>query len=163
LAVIVQLVLAEREVELCDRDGGDRDTRDRLGSADERLEVDRRDETVEADRGSRLTLELSGFGEGLAEHGLGWFAREAAGALLQAAAPAALGDWLTDRWARRPTGAFSRDVYRDPLYHRPSFLAILETLQLAPEDRLLDVGCGGGAFLEEALKSGCRAAGIDHS
>jgi SAM-dependent methyltransferase len=117
----------------------------------------------EADRGSRLTLELSGFGEGLAEHGLGWFAREAAGALLQAAAPAALGDWLTDRWARRPTGAFSRDVYRDPLYHRPSFLAILETLQLAPEDRLLDIGCGGGAFLEEALKSGCRAAGIDHS
>ncbi|MGH7482116.1 MAG: class I SAM-dependent methyltransferase, partial [Longimicrobiales bacterium] len=30
-------------------------------------------------------------------------------------------------------------------------------------DRLLDVGCGGGAFLKRALASGCHAAGVDHS
>jgi ubiquinone/menaquinone biosynthesis C-methylase UbiE len=28
---------------------------------------------------------------------------------------------------------------------------------------LLEVGCGGGALLQEALKSECRAAAIDHS
>src|SRR5947199_280884 len=32
-----------------------------------------------------------------------------------------------------------------------------------PEDALLEIGCGGGAFLAEALRSGCRAAGVDHS
>ena len=28
---------------------------------------------------------------------------------------------------------------------------------------LLEVGCGGGAFLDAALHSGCRAAAVDHS
>jgi ubiquinone/menaquinone biosynthesis C-methylase UbiE len=28
---------------------------------------------------------------------------------------------------------------------------------------LLEVGCGGGAFLHDALESGCRAAAVDHS
>jgi ubiquinone/menaquinone biosynthesis C-methylase UbiE len=28
---------------------------------------------------------------------------------------------------------------------------------------LLEVGCGGGAFLHDALESGCRAVAIDHS
>ncbi len=28
---------------------------------------------------------------------------------------------------------------------------------------MLEVGCGGGAFLHEALKTGCRASAIDHS
>jgi ubiquinone/menaquinone biosynthesis C-methylase UbiE len=36
-------------------------------------------------------------------------------------------------------------------------------LALTADDYLLDVGCGGGAFLKQALESGCRAAGIDHS
>lgn len=42
-------------------------------------------------------------------------------------------------------------------------MAILNVLKLKPEDCLLEVGCGGGAFLHDALQSGCKAAGIDHS
>ena len=34
---------------------------------------------------------------------------------------------------------------------------------LGPEDYLLEVGCGGGAFLDDARRSGCKAAAIDHS
>jgi ubiquinone/menaquinone biosynthesis C-methylase UbiE len=40
---------------------------------------------------------------------------------------------------------------------------ILGELELQPSDILLDVGCGGGAFLKESLERGCRVAGIDHS
>ena len=34
---------------------------------------------------------------------------------------------------------------------------------MTADDRLLEVGCGGGAFLHEALESGCSAGAIDHS
>src|SRR5439155_26951158 len=74
-----------------------------------------------------------------------------------------LGDWITDRRARRPSGAMSRDVYKNPTHHWPNFLAILDVLALSPRDYLLEVGCGGGAFLHEALKSVSRASAIDHS
>jgi SAM-dependent methyltransferase len=74
-----------------------------------------------------------------------------------------LGDWITDRKTRRPSGPQARAFYRDPLYHRPNFKAILNVLGLKDDDYLLEVGCGGGAFLEEALRSGCKAAAIDHS
>ena len=56
-----------------------------------------------------------------------------------------------------------REGYRDPSHHRPSFGAILERLELGPEDVLLEIGSGGGAFLQQALRSGCRAKAIDHS
>jgi SAM-dependent methyltransferase len=65
--------------------------------------------------------------------------------------------------ARRPSGEPARDVYRDPLYHRPNFRVLLSELDLSADDYLLEVGCGGGALLEEALRSGCRAAAVDHS
>jgi ubiquinone/menaquinone biosynthesis C-methylase UbiE len=94
---------------------------------------------------------------------LGWFAGEVAATLIASSAPNRLGDWITDRHARSPTGANSRETYRNPVYHWPNFLAILKVLSLTPEDYLLEVGCGGGAFLHEALKSGCHAAAIDHS
>jgi ubiquinone/menaquinone biosynthesis C-methylase UbiE len=115
--------------------------------------------------GAQVTLEHRGWG-GLifgADELLGWFAGEVAAPLLRATAPAALGDWLTDRMGRRPTGAQARAVYRDPLYHWPNFRVILSGLALTPDDYLVEVGCGGGALLKEALKSGCRAAAIDHS
>lgn len=118
------------------------------------------------DGGTRVTLEHEGFGGLLRDRGeelAGWFADAVAAPLLAAWSPGRLGDWITDRAARRPSGRQSKAMYQDPLYHRPNFLAILEHLSLTPKDRLLDVGCGGGAFLQEALKSGCRAAGIDHS
>jgi SAM-dependent methyltransferase len=83
--------------------------------------------------------------------------------LLRASAPIAFGDWLTDRVARMPSGARARETYRDPLYHWPNFRVLLEELALTADDFLLEVGCGGGAFLHAALESGCRAAAIDHS
>lgn len=115
--------------------------------------------------GTRVTVEHRGLGEALGgpDDVAGWLASEAIGPFIRGATPRALGDWITDRRARRPWGVESRGVYRDPLYHYPGFRALLEELALGPDDYLLEVACGGGALLEEALRSGCRAAAIDHS
>ena len=94
---------------------------------------------------------------------LGWYVGEVVAPILSSSAPRRLGDWITDRHARQPSGKNSRKFYRNPVYHWPNFLAILGVLNLQPEDNLVEVGCGGGAFLHEALKSGCRASAIDHS
>ena len=94
---------------------------------------------------------------------LGWFAAVVAAPVLQATTPPALVDWTTDRRARKPSGGGARATYRDPTYHRPNFKLLLHTLALRRDDVLLEVGCGGGAFLQEALLSGCRAAALDHS
>lgn len=129
----------------------------------ETMEVALQFEPVEG--GTRAVLEQRGWGGliGGAEELAAWFAGQAAVPLLRATAPAALGNWITDRRARRPTGAQARAVYRDPLYHYPNFRVILAELALGPEDDLIEIGCGGGAFLKDALRSGCRAAAIDHS
>ena len=115
--------------------------------------------------GTRITVEQRGFGRllGGTEEITGWFAGQVVAPLLYATSPSALGDWLTDRRARRPSGEQARAVYRDPLFHRPNFAVLLELLALREEDVLLEVGCGGGAFLQDALESGCRAAAVDHS
>jgi ubiquinone/menaquinone biosynthesis C-methylase UbiE len=116
--------------------------------------------------GTRVTLEHTGWSKLLGDRGqelAGWFATEVAAPILSAMGPTRLGDWITDRRARRPTGPQARATYGDPIYHRPNFRAILAVLGLQPGDYLLEVGCGGGAFLQDALRSGCRAAAIDHS
>ncbi len=115
--------------------------------------------------GARLSLELRGWDAVAGDAGdlVGWFASELATPLIAAATPDAVGDWITDRRARRPSGPGARAVYRDPLFHYPNFRVILAELALTPEDELVEVACGGGAFLKLALASGCRAAAIDHS
>jgi SAM-dependent methyltransferase len=115
--------------------------------------------------GTRVTVEHRGWGGLIGDSGelVGWFAGTVVAPFLQATAPPAFGNWLTDRRARRPSGARARDVYRDPLYHYPNFYAILQELALSRDDYLIEVGCGGGVLLAEALKSGCRAAAVDHS
>lgn len=115
--------------------------------------------------GTRVTLEHHGWGRLIGDAGeiASWFAEEVVAPLLQATAPARFGDWLTDRGARRPSGAQARAIYRDPLYHYPNFRVILAELALSADDYLLEVACGGGALLNEALRSGCRAAAVDHS
>ncbi len=116
--------------------------------------------------GTRVTLEHHDWGGLLNDKGgelADWFTSQVVAPLFQATAPVRFGDWLTDRGARRPSGMRSRSVYRDPTYHRPNFLAILSVLALKDDDYLLEIGCGVGAFLQNALQSGCKAAGVDHS
>jgi len=72
-------------------------------------------------------------------------------------------DRMTDRVARRPRGRRARGVYGADAVHSFAWEPVLGALSLAPGDRLLDVGCGGGVFLRRALETGCRATGLDHS
>ena len=118
-----------------------------------------------AGAGAKATFEHRGWDAAIGDPGemAGWFAAQVLAPLLAASGPGAFGDWFTDRRARRPSGAAARATYLHPLYHYPNFRVILAELALTREDRLLDVGCGGGAFLKAALQGGCRAAGIDHS
>jgi SAM-dependent methyltransferase len=74
-----------------------------------------------------------------------------------------LGDWVTDRRARRPSGKRAREVYGAADVHERLRGAVLEALAPGPGDRLLDVGCGGGVLLRDALTAGAIAAGVDHS
>ncbi len=72
-------------------------------------------------------------------------------------------EWLTDRVARRPTGKRARRVYGADDVHDFIRVAILDALALRPTDHLLDVGCGGGLLLRDALGLGAAATGVDHS
>jgi SAM-dependent methyltransferase len=71
--------------------------------------------------------------------------------------------WLTDRVARRPTGRRAQEVYGAEDVHDFARGPILTALALRPGDGLLEIGCGGGLLLRDALASGASATGIDHS
>jgi len=75
----------------------------------------------------------------------------------------AFDDWLTDRVARRPSGSRARQVYGAEDAHDFARLAILDALALGPDDHLLEIGCGGGLLLRDALATGARTTGLDHS
>jgi SAM-dependent methyltransferase len=72
-------------------------------------------------------------------------------------------DWLTDRVARRPSGPRARRVYGAEDVHDFARRAILDALALGPCDNQLEVGCGGGLLLRDAVAAGARATGLDHS
>lgn len=72
-------------------------------------------------------------------------------------------DRLTDSLARRPSGRLARRFYRNPRPHFASFEETLTALALTADDRLLEIGCGGGVLLERALRDAGSAKGIDHS
>jgi SAM-dependent methyltransferase len=72
-------------------------------------------------------------------------------------------EWLIDRVARRPAGARAREVYGAEDVHDFARRAILDALALAPGDRLLEIGCGGGLLLREAFSHGAAVTGLDHS
>jgi SAM-dependent methyltransferase len=71
--------------------------------------------------------------------------------------------WLIDRVARRPAGRRAREVYGAADVHDFARRAILDALALGPADRLLEIGCGGGLLLREALATGAAVVGLDHS
>jgi len=73
-------------------------------------------------------------------------------------------DRKVDRIARKPWGPRARKVYGSPTAHDFLWPGVLEALELTKDDRLLDVGCGGGAFLRHVRETvGCEIAGVDHS
>jgi SAM-dependent methyltransferase len=131
---------------------------------EEKTDVELRFETTSG--GTRITFEVRGWG-GLFEEEAGdlasWFGSGVLVPLFQALSPGGFGDWLTDRRVRRPTGPMARETYANPTYHWPNFFLILDRMDLRAEDNLLEVGCGGGAFMRRALESGCHATAIDHS
>ena len=75
----------------------------------------------------------------------------------------AFDDWLTDRVARRPSGLRARQVYGSENVHDFARRAILKALALGANSHVLEIGCGGGLFLRDALATGARATGLDHS
>jgi SAM-dependent methyltransferase len=72
-------------------------------------------------------------------------------------------NWLTDRVARRPAGRRAREVYGAEDAHDFARRPILAALALGPGEHLLEVGCGGGLLLRDALAAGARVTGVDHS
>jgi len=72
-------------------------------------------------------------------------------------------DWLTDRVARKPSGSRARATYGAEEVHDWARRAILAALALGPHDKLLEIGCGGGLLLRDALATGACVTGIDHS
>ena len=70
---------------------------------------------------------------------------------------------FVDRTARKPSGKVGVKMYKDPKGHYRSFKAVLEKLQLTPEDVYMEIGSGGGSLLAIALKTVKSAAAIDHS
>jgi len=76
----------------------------------------------------------------------------------------AAGGALLDVMTRRPAGPIGRWIYRDATaMHGKTWEYAHEKLRLTADDRLLDVGCGGGTFLAQALETTRSAAGLDHS
>jgi len=73
------------------------------------------------------------------------------------------GDRMTDRLFRRPSGSVAKLFYREAKPHQDAFRETLAALALDPHDHLLEIGSGGGTFLEWALGTGCTARAIDHS
>jgi SAM-dependent methyltransferase len=72
-------------------------------------------------------------------------------------------DWLTDRVARRPSGSRARRVYGADDVHDFARRAVLACLELTASDHLLEIGCGGGLLLRDALRAGAQVTGLDHS
>jgi len=80
---------------------------------------------------------------------------------------ARLADRVVDLSARRPSGWFARKAYGGtlgaPKGHEEVFDRILALLEPTPDERCLEVGCGGGRLLERLLANGSSASGLDHS
>jgi SAM-dependent methyltransferase len=110
---------------------------------------------------------MSAYSDGLSEEGtlreFGLGDEDAAAWAASGLPAEAFDDWLTDRIARKPEGARAREVYGDEDVHDFARRAILDALALRDGDRLLEIGCGGGLLLRDAIAAGALATGLDHS
>ncbi len=116
--------------------------------------------------GSVAKVAISGLEGLLSSSGISmleWSSHSLLPALFRQLSPGVIGDWFVDSRARRPSGREAAATYSDPKYHWPSFLLVLDRIGLLPDDRLLEIGPGGGAFIGKALESGCTATAVDHS
>ncbi len=77
--------------------------------------------------------------------------------------PFAFVDHLVDVVARQPRGFVGRALCRKPIGHVVGYHHALKAAPLQVKDRILDVACGGGAFIQMALHSGCTAYAVDYS
>ncbi|ADK83477.1 Methyltransferase type 11 [Desulfarculus baarsii DSM 2075] len=68
-----------------------------------------------------------------------------------------------DDTARRPRGQWARKHYGQPKSHMRAFEAAMAALAPRGDDVYLEIGCGGGYFLDMVLAKVQRAAAIDHS
>ena len=63
-----------------------------------------------------------------------------------------------------PTGRVGRlAAWSMPVMFRPLYAAMARSLDLRPEDEVLDVACGSGVFLHRHAGQARRIAGLDHS
>jgi ubiquinone/menaquinone biosynthesis C-methylase UbiE len=74
-----------------------------------------------------------------------------------------LADRLTESQARSPSGRLAQCFYAKARGHHEGFQDVLQALSLHHEDRLVEIGCGGGVFLELALALPQCSRAIDHS
>jgi ubiquinone/menaquinone biosynthesis C-methylase UbiE len=65
--------------------------------------------------------------------------------------------------AKRPQGKWARRFYGEPKAHMKSFALMLQLLDPQPDDLFLEIGCGGGYFLNMIQARVDRVAAIDHS
>ncbi len=65
--------------------------------------------------------------------------------------------------ARKPAGWLGKKMYQDPKGHYRSFNLVLNKLSLQKDDVYLEIGCGGGVLLDNALESVSQAMAIDLS
>ncbi len=64
---------------------------------------------------------------------------------------------------RKPVGPIAKWVFQHDTMHASTYPIVLDKLDLDREDYYLDIACGGGKLLAEALETVDRAAGLDHS
>ena len=66
-------------------------------------------------------------------------------------------------FGRKPVGPIAKRFFKHDAMHAATYPILLDKLALDRADYYLDIACGGGKLLAEALKTVDRAAGLDHS
>jgi ubiquinone/menaquinone biosynthesis C-methylase UbiE len=68
-----------------------------------------------------------------------------------------------DSTARKPAGNWARKNYKEPKAHYKAFFKSMDLLEPDASDHYLEIGCGGGVFLNMVAQRAARACGLDHS